>query len=381
MSSGVVSIALAGLVSWNAGTRPATAASSRPQFATASVEPSTAAPGDSGGVRLQPGGGPPATGVTPRQLVNTATRDPFDCREVEGGPPWFDTDRFDVVAKAPAEHSIGPDGSFSETWAMVRALLAERFRLKAHDENRERPVYALTLATSARELGSRLRPTESDCGAATTQQRPAPRPGNGPPCSIKTPPGRLFANTASMTTLASLISRHVDRDVVDATGLAGRFDVELEAAEIEAPPDYGPGPSDLALPPASGPSILVAVRAQLRAEARAADGGSPRARRRLWRAAASRLSASGSAGRAAAAIADHKSFPPEKLHLKDTAAFEPRPSLVKPVCLDGGPAVLHQCRIKPFPDRKRRSLGHARWARLHERSHPRTPGQPRTPPQ
>jgi uncharacterized protein (TIGR03435 family) len=37
----------------------------------------------------------------------------------------------------------------------------------------------------------------------------------------------------------------------------------LEAAEIKAAPDYKPGPSDLALPSAAGPSIFVAVREQL----------------------------------------------------------------------------------------------------------------------
>jgi uncharacterized protein (TIGR03435 family) len=63
--------------------------------------------------------------------------------------------------------------------------------------------------------------------------------------------------------IASLLSRHVDRPVIDRTGLSGRFDIELEASEIKAAPDYKPGPSDLALPPAAGPTIFVAVREQL----------------------------------------------------------------------------------------------------------------------
>ena len=39
--------------------------------------------------------------------------------------------------------------------------------------------------------------------------------------------------------------------------------VELEAVEIKPPPDYKPGPSDRALPPAAGPSIFIAVQEQL----------------------------------------------------------------------------------------------------------------------
>jgi uncharacterized protein (TIGR03435 family) len=51
--------------------------------------------------------------------------------------------------------------------------------------------------------------------------------------------------------------------VIDRTGLSGSFDIELEAAEIKAAPDYKPGPSDLALPPAAGPTIFVALQEQL----------------------------------------------------------------------------------------------------------------------
>lgn len=66
-----------------------------------------------------------------------------------------------------------------------------------------------------------------------------------------------------MPAIASLLSRHLDRPVIDRTGLSGSFDIELEATEIRAAPDYKPGPSDLALPPAAGPTIFVALQEQL----------------------------------------------------------------------------------------------------------------------
>lgn len=77
---------------------------------------------------------------------------------------WLDTDRFDVVAKAPAEHSIDADGSFRKTWSMIRRLLADRFKLRLHEENKERSVYALMLVTTAGTLGPRLHKTDIDCG-------------------------------------------------------------------------------------------------------------------------------------------------------------------------------------------------------------------------
>jgi uncharacterized protein (TIGR03435 family) len=240
------------------------ATDARPAFQGVSVKPSTLAPSERGTTRLQPGGGFAATNVTLRQLIEFAhQRHPFDRREVTGGPAWVDTDRFDVVARAASEHVIDPDGGLRHTWDMVQTLLAQRFKLRVHEENKDRPVYALMRAQAAGPLGPRLRRTDADCSAATKGPPTPPRAGQGPPCGVKTPPGRLFANTATMATIASLLSPHLDRAVVDRTALEGRFDVELEAAEIKAPPDYKPGPSDLGLPPAAGPSIFVAVRQQL----------------------------------------------------------------------------------------------------------------------
>jgi uncharacterized protein (TIGR03435 family) len=233
-------------------------------FETASVTPNTSQNSGPGVIRLQPGGGLVATNVTLRQLIEFAyQRHPFDQRELTGGPSWVDSDRFDLVAKAAAEHVVDPDGAPRTTWAMVRTLLASRFKLIVHEENRDRPVYVLLMAAAEGTLGSKLRRSGIDCSAAMKGPRPAMQPGQGPPCGFKTPPGRLFANTFTMPAIASLMARHLDRPVIDRTGLEGRFDIALEAVEITAAPDYKPGPSDLALPPAAGPSIFVAVREQL----------------------------------------------------------------------------------------------------------------------
>jgi uncharacterized protein (TIGR03435 family) len=234
-------------------------------FATASITPTTSGTGEGVGVmRLQPGGGFTATNATLRELVAYAyQRHPFDRREVIGGPAWIDTDRFDVTAKAAAEHAIDADGGFRQTWAMLGRLLADRFTMKLHEEDRDRPVYALRLARRDGTLGPKLQKTDVDCGATMRSGGSPSQPGKGPPCSSKNPPGRLFANTASVPTIASLLSPHLDRIVIDRTGLTGRFNLELEASDIKAPPDYKPGPSDVGLPPARGRSIFVAVREQL----------------------------------------------------------------------------------------------------------------------
>lgn len=226
------------------------------------VEPNVSGALGPGTIRLRPGGPLTAKNITLSELIEYAyQRHAFDEREVAGGPEWASVERFDLVVPLPQELAVSPDGAMNATWSAVREVLANRFALEVHEEARQRPIYALRKAATPAP-GPQLRKTDIDCGAAMKESRPPVGP-NGPACGMKTPPGRLFANTISMPTLASLLSRHVDRPVVDRTGLDGRFDVALEAEDIVAAPNYQPGPSDLALPPASGPSIFVAVREQL----------------------------------------------------------------------------------------------------------------------
>lgn len=57
--------------------------------------------------------------------------------EVIGGPAWLDTDRFDIVGKMPRPGS---------PFVLVRAMLADRFKLVTHKETRQLPIYALVIA-------------------------------------------------------------------------------------------------------------------------------------------------------------------------------------------------------------------------------------------
>jgi uncharacterized protein (TIGR03435 family) len=259
----VVTIGMLGVLPHSAA-HEGGAQSAQPGFETASITRNTSATAEKGAVRFQPKGGLLATNVTLLELIKFAyQRHFFDEREVIGGPAWVSSERFDLHASVSGEHAFESDGFPRKTGALLRAFLAERFQLKVHEEDRDRPVYALTTATHDGVLGPRMRKSNIDCGAVMRGDRPSLGPGEGPACGFKTPPGRLFANTFPIPAIASLLSRHLDRPVVDRTGLSGRFDIELEAAEIKAAPDYKPGPSDLALPPAAGPTIFVAVREQL----------------------------------------------------------------------------------------------------------------------
>jgi uncharacterized protein (TIGR03435 family) len=234
-----------------------------PPFESSSLKTSTADPGTPSAIRFAPNGGFLATNVTLRELVAFAyQRHTFDRREVKGGPPWTDSARYNLEARVAGDHVVDANG-VPQTWSILRTFLVERFKIKTHEEHQQRPVYRLTKAAAANALGVKMRPSPYDCSWVLSATRPTVPPGEAPPCSIKTPPGRLFANTITMASFASLLAEHLDRDVIDATGLTGRFDIELESSDIKARADYTPGPSDLALPPAAGPPMFTALREQL----------------------------------------------------------------------------------------------------------------------
>jgi uncharacterized protein (TIGR03435 family) len=67
---------------------------------------------------------------------------PVPVREMEGFPDWVARDNYDVIAKPPA------GSTRQHTPAMMRRLLEDRFKLKGHVEERERPTFALVLARS-----------------------------------------------------------------------------------------------------------------------------------------------------------------------------------------------------------------------------------------
>jgi hypothetical protein len=77
---------------------------------------------------------------------------------------WIDHDRWDVLAAAAA------DSPADAPWqAMLKTLLIERFKLRAHLESRERPIYRLVLARGDKRLGPDIRTTacrsgDLDCG-------------------------------------------------------------------------------------------------------------------------------------------------------------------------------------------------------------------------
>jgi uncharacterized protein (TIGR03435 family) len=158
---------------------------------------------------------------------------------------------------------------------MVRALLADRFKLVAHIETREQPAFDLVLARSDGRLGPGLKPSEIDCEARAAAQRTAAEaaraagapppppptlsaPGSVPPCGMRSS-GNLIEGAFTMASLASIVRTMAGRFVVDKTGLKGYYHLKLEASSLFV----GPSPDPVPRGPDEPPSIFVALPEQL----------------------------------------------------------------------------------------------------------------------
>jgi uncharacterized protein (TIGR03435 family) len=178
-------------------------------FEVASIKPGT--PGDRGGkfATMQGGHQFVVRNYRVKDLVAFAYNLPP--RLISGGPAWADADVYNILAGTPGEARPNLD----EQMAMVRSLLDDRFLFRYHREQRELPVYELTVAKN----GPKLTPTAAP---PNTQPQFVSRAFPGSHVQL---PGR----NVTMTEFASELGRGIlDRPVIDRTSLTGKYDFDLE---------------------------------------------------------------------------------------------------------------------------------------------------------
>src|SRR5215831_10343919 len=106
--------------------------------------------------------------------------------QIFGGPVWLDSERFDIEAKTVGR--LDDDAAFM---AMLRLLLADRFKLALHRETRLIPAYVLEVGKNGPKLEK-----AADGEAITDSGR-----------------GRLYAQVITMRHFAEVLSRHMDSPV------------------------------------------------------------------------------------------------------------------------------------------------------------------------
>lgn len=243
-----------------------------PAFEVASIKPNKS---NDGRIMLgmQPGGRFTATNATLRLLVRQAYG--LQDFQIVGGPTWLDGDHFDIVAKAEGDIQPTLPGTTGPLQLMLRALLVERFKLVAHSETRDLPIYALVLARTDGKLGPSLAKSTTDCAAmAAARGRggvppalpPGPlAPGQRPMCGIMIGPGKMGGGGFPLSQLANTLGQMVQRTVVDRTGLTGIYDFDLTWTPDQVQQGTGGGPPLINGAPIdpNGPSIYTAVQEQL----------------------------------------------------------------------------------------------------------------------
>ncbi len=204
-------------------------------FEVVSVKRNTSGAGFTRPGSPEPGGRWLAQNATLLMILGRAYPDFAEPEMIVGGPAWIREWRFDVDARAGREVPR-PDYP-----AMVRQVLADRFKLRAHVEPRVIDVYALVVARQDGVLGPRLKPASKECLAELEAERRR-RADNPGPIVIGTGDKRPCGGTLSglvngitridgartLDSLAFGIQAFMDKRVVNRTGLEGTYELDLE---------------------------------------------------------------------------------------------------------------------------------------------------------
>ena len=156
------------------------------------------------------------TNVTVKQFILLAFS-PADPRLISGLPGWAESTRFDFVAKLDddtfaALQKLPAAEAMEDRKRMMQQILFDRFDLKVHHEKKDIPAYALVEAKG----GSKLK--EADPAMPKN-----PRDG-----TLQVGDGELSGQAIPISRFARGLSGAVDRQVVDQTGLTGKYDVKLQ---------------------------------------------------------------------------------------------------------------------------------------------------------
>jgi uncharacterized protein (TIGR03435 family) len=207
---------------------------------------------------------------TVRTLVQLAYGYPETLRDAQlvGGPSWIDTDRFEINATFDGPIAIAPNSPPVRLLAMERALLADRFKLKVHQETKQLPVFDLVRSRADGRLGPGL--VKSDGSCLPLPSSAAPIADLTPYCGVKrSVPGAMTAKGIALSRFALLISflPDVQRIVRDRTGLTDSYDLDIVFARDAAVDTQGPPPImtalkeqlGLELKPATGPVSVIVI--------------------------------------------------------------------------------------------------------------------------
>jgi uncharacterized protein (TIGR03435 family) len=195
--------------------------------------------------------------------------------QISGLPGWADSEWFDVEGRAPISTP-----SKDQFRLMIQSLLADRFKLAIHHEQRQLPIYELVLAKPGK-AGPQLRThvDDAECGAVGQPNAPPPPedlkmlPCGSTIMGISQIAGHIKGGgrdvgldyISAFLTGTGFQGVDADRLVVNRTGLTGNYDFWIDFA----PP---PGSPSAGSPDPNAPSFVEALRDELGLKMNATTG-------------------------------------------------------------------------------------------------------------
>jgi len=243
----LVVFCMSSLIQGRAQSQAQSSASIPFKFEVASITLSD--PDASGGFMTIPGPGSISDRFTERnvtliKLIRAAYGIPFDAEDsrISGGAAWLNSARYDVDAKIDSSmvdelKKLSPDQSTLAQQHMLQELLADRFKLAAHHETRDLPIYTLVITKN----GSKLQEA---------------KPGEVASSSYSGPERTQFitGQARSIASLVGILSVSLGCPVLDKTGLPSKYDFKLEWTPDDGTPTQ---------PDSMASSIFTAIQEQL----------------------------------------------------------------------------------------------------------------------
>jgi uncharacterized protein (TIGR03435 family) len=203
------------------------------EFEVADIKPSDPNAAPVNRSPFLPGGRLDLRGMTLKNLIQVAWDTSPD--KILGGPKYLESDKYDIVAKAPASvTTVGamnsnngpPPVDIDALRLMLRALLIDRFKLATHSEDRPADAYTLVAAKPKMKKAD---------PANRTGYKEGPGPDGKDPRKDNPALGRLVTcQNMSMAQLAEALPgiapgyfQNASTMVIDATGVEGSFDFTL----------------------------------------------------------------------------------------------------------------------------------------------------------
>lgn len=166
------------------------------------------------------------------------------------GPDWINSATYVIHGKPPdsirdAMQTMTPAERGKEEQLMMQALLADRFKLKAHFETRVMPVYELTIAKGGTKLKENPDASKSRAAVNSSMIR-----------GTAVPMRELLGALESVPDIGG-------RVVIDKTGLSGTYDFNLKWVPMDATAPRSSVSGAAPSPDAEGASLFTAIEEQL----------------------------------------------------------------------------------------------------------------------